>query len=132
MTVWDAMRTGEESVRKPCAPAASPAAWLEIPVLPWSIGSRPGNVIINAIMLGLTPAEARYRYDAVIDFSELRGFEDLKLKNYSSGMYVRFCANLSATFRASPFGRSRSVQRGRCPFRRGTVMRGTHVIRSVG
>ncbi len=47
------------------------------------------NVIINAIMLGLTPAEARYRYDAVIDFSELREFEDLKLKNYSSGMYVR-------------------------------------------
>jgi len=47
------------------------------------------NVIINAIMLGLSPAEARYRYDAVIDFSELREFEDLKLKNYSSGMYVR-------------------------------------------
>jgi len=47
------------------------------------------NVIINAIMLGLTPAEARHRYDAVIDFSELREFEDLKLKNYSSGMYVR-------------------------------------------
>ncbi len=47
------------------------------------------NVIINAVMLGLTPDEARRRYDAVIDYSELREFEDLKLKNYSSGMYVR-------------------------------------------
>ena len=47
------------------------------------------NVVINAIMLGLTPAEARARYDAVIEFAELREFEDLKLKNYSSGMYVR-------------------------------------------
>jgi ABC-type polysaccharide/polyol phosphate transport system ATPase subunit len=47
------------------------------------------NVVINAIMLGLTPAEARARYDAVIDFAELGEFEDLKLKNYSSGMYVR-------------------------------------------
>ena len=47
------------------------------------------NVVINAIMLGLTPAEARARYDEVIDFAELREFEDLKLKNYSSGMYVR-------------------------------------------
>ena len=47
------------------------------------------NVVINAIMLGLTPNEARRRYDAVIDFAELREFEDLKLKNYSSGMYVR-------------------------------------------
>ena len=47
------------------------------------------NVVINAIMLGLTPAEARERYDAVIDFAELHEFEDLKLKNYSSGMFVR-------------------------------------------
>jgi len=47
------------------------------------------NVIINGIMLGLTPTEARGRYDAVMDFAELGEFEHLKLKNYSSGMYVR-------------------------------------------
>ena len=47
------------------------------------------NVILNAIMLGLTPKEARERYERVIDFAELRDFADLKLKNYSSGMHVR-------------------------------------------
>ncbi|MEA2167616.1 MAG: type transport system ATP-binding protein [Solirubrobacteraceae bacterium] len=47
------------------------------------------NVILNAIMLGLGPAEARERYERVIDFAELREFESLKLKNYSSGMHVR-------------------------------------------
>src|SRR5256885_3594245 len=47
------------------------------------------NVMINAIMLGLTPSEARERYDAIIDFAELERFVDLKLKNYSSGMQVR-------------------------------------------
>jgi ABC-type polysaccharide/polyol phosphate transport system ATPase subunit len=47
------------------------------------------NVILNGIMLGLTPAEARARYEEVIDFAELREFENLKLKNYSSGMHVR-------------------------------------------
>src|ERR687893_1691516 len=47
------------------------------------------NVLINGIMLGLTPREALARYDRVIDFAELREFEDLKLKNYSSGMQVR-------------------------------------------
>jgi ABC-type polysaccharide/polyol phosphate transport system ATPase subunit len=47
------------------------------------------NVILNGIMLGLTPTEARRRYERVIDFSELREFENLKLKNYSSGMHVR-------------------------------------------
>jgi ABC-type polysaccharide/polyol phosphate transport system ATPase subunit len=47
------------------------------------------NVMINATMLGLSPREARRRFDSVIDFAELREFVDLKLKNYSSGMLVR-------------------------------------------
>jgi ABC-type polysaccharide/polyol phosphate transport system ATPase subunit len=47
------------------------------------------NVMINAVMLGLSPSEAAERYDRVIDFAELREFEELKLKNYSSGMQVR-------------------------------------------
>ncbi|MBA3746692.1 MAG: ABC transporter ATP-binding protein [Solirubrobacterales bacterium] len=47
------------------------------------------NVVINAVMLGLSPAEARRRFDAAIEFAELEDFIDLKLKNYSSGMQVR-------------------------------------------
>jgi energy-coupling factor transporter ATP-binding protein EcfA2 len=47
------------------------------------------NVLVNAVMLGLTPAQARERYDSVIAFAELEEFQDLKLKNYSSGMHVR-------------------------------------------
>jgi ABC-type glutathione transport system ATPase component len=45
--------------------------------------------MINATMLGLSPREARRRFDEVIDFAELHEFVDLKLKNYSSGMMVR-------------------------------------------
>jgi ABC-type polysaccharide/polyol phosphate transport system ATPase subunit len=47
------------------------------------------NVVINAIMLGLTRREARRRFDEIIEFAELEEFVDLKLKNYSSGMSVR-------------------------------------------
>jgi ABC-type polysaccharide/polyol phosphate transport system ATPase subunit len=47
------------------------------------------NVTINATMLGLSPREARRRFDAIVDFAELGEFVDLKLKNYSSGMLVR-------------------------------------------
>jgi ABC-type polysaccharide/polyol phosphate transport system ATPase subunit len=47
------------------------------------------NVIINAIMLGLSRRQARERFDEVIAFAELEEFVDLKLKNYSSGMLVR-------------------------------------------
>ena len=47
------------------------------------------NVVLNGIMLGLTPARGAARFDAVIEFAELEDFVDLKLKNYSSGMQVR-------------------------------------------
>jgi ABC-type polysaccharide/polyol phosphate transport system ATPase subunit len=47
------------------------------------------NVIINAIMLGMSRKQARERFDAVVEFAELEDFLDLKLKNYSSGMNVR-------------------------------------------
>jgi ABC-type polysaccharide/polyol phosphate transport system ATPase subunit len=47
------------------------------------------NVLINAIMLGLTRKEARRRFDEIIAFAELEDYIDLKLKNYSSGMGVR-------------------------------------------
>jgi ABC-type polysaccharide/polyol phosphate transport system ATPase subunit len=47
------------------------------------------NVVINAIMLGLSRRAARARFDRVIEFAELEEFVDLKLKNYSSGMLVR-------------------------------------------
>jgi len=47
------------------------------------------NVVLNGVMMGLGRREARRRLDAVLDFAELRDFEELKLKNYSSGMMVR-------------------------------------------
>jgi ABC-2 type transport system ATP-binding protein len=64
------------------------------PVIELGVGFQPemtakDNVILNALMLGLTPTEAKRRFDAVIEFAELRDFVDLKLKNYSSGMRAR-------------------------------------------
>jgi ABC-type polysaccharide/polyol phosphate transport system ATPase subunit len=47
------------------------------------------NVVLNAVMMGLSPREARTRVDAVFEFAELDDFREMKLKNYSSGMTVR-------------------------------------------
>jgi ABC-type polysaccharide/polyol phosphate transport system ATPase subunit len=52
------------------------------------------NVVLNGVMMGLTPQETRDRLDAVIEFAELEEFVDLKLKNYSSGMLVRLAFSL--------------------------------------
>lgn len=53
------------------------------------------NVLINAIMLGLTPKQARARFDTIVDFAGLGEFIDLKLKNYSSGMLVRLAFSVA-------------------------------------
>jgi ABC-type polysaccharide/polyol phosphate transport system ATPase subunit len=52
------------------------------------------NVVINGVMMGLTPQETRDRLDAILDFAELGDFVDLRLKNYSSGMLVRLAFSL--------------------------------------
>ena len=48
------------------------------------------NGILNGVLMGLSRREARRRLAQVIEFAELEEFADLKLKNYSSGMMVRF------------------------------------------
>jgi len=53
------------------------------------------NVVLNGIMLGLSPREARARYEHVIEFAELEEFQELKLKNYSSGMHVRLAFSVA-------------------------------------
>jgi ABC-type polysaccharide/polyol phosphate transport system ATPase subunit len=52
------------------------------------------NVVLNGVMMGLTPQQTRDRLDAVVAFAELEEFVDLKLKNYSSGMLVRLAFSL--------------------------------------
>ena len=64
------------------------------PIIELGVGFQPemsarDNVIMNALMLGVTPREARRRFDAVVEFAQLEDFVDLKLKNYSSGMRAR-------------------------------------------
>ena len=47
------------------------------------------NVVLNAVMLGLSRQEAKSIVPEVIEFAGLEEFVQLKLKNYSSGMMVR-------------------------------------------
>ena len=64
------------------------------PFLELGVGFNPQlaareNVILNAVMMGLTPEEAEARSDEAIEFAGLRDFMDMPLKHYSSGMKVR-------------------------------------------
>jgi ABC-type polysaccharide/polyol phosphate transport system ATPase subunit len=53
------------------------------------------NVVINAIMLGLTRKQAMERFERIVEFAELDDFLDLRLKNYSSGMTVRLAFSVA-------------------------------------
>jgi ABC-2 type transport system ATP-binding protein len=64
------------------------------PFIELGVGFNPNlpaleNVILNGVMMGLTPRQAKERFEDVIAFAELEDFLDLELKNYSSGMQVR-------------------------------------------
>lgn len=47
------------------------------------------NIFLNGAVLGHSRRLMEEKYDEIIDFSELRAFEDVPVKNYSSGMLAR-------------------------------------------
>lgn len=47
------------------------------------------NVFLNGAILGHSKKMMEEKYDEIMDFSELRDFEDVPVKNYSSGMMAR-------------------------------------------
>jgi ABC-type polysaccharide/polyol phosphate transport system ATPase subunit len=47
------------------------------------------NVIVGAVMLGMSRRQARESMERIVAFAELEDFMEVKLKNFSSGMVVR-------------------------------------------
>ncbi len=64
------------------------------PMLALGIGFHPelaarDNVLINGALNGVRRREMQRRFPAILEYAELEEFEDLPLKNYSSGMMLR-------------------------------------------
>jgi lipopolysaccharide transport system ATP-binding protein len=58
------------------------------------------NVYIYSSILGLSRKYVDRIYDEIFDFAELKKFESMKLKNFSSGMYLRLA--FSTAIHANP------------------------------
>jgi ABC-type polysaccharide/polyol phosphate transport system ATPase subunit len=47
------------------------------------------NIFLNGVILGMTRAEIRRKFDEIVDFSGLRELIDTPVKRYSTGMHAR-------------------------------------------
>jgi lipopolysaccharide transport system ATP-binding protein len=54
------------------------------------------NTFLYGAILGMSRAEVARKFDAIVDFSEIRDFIDTPVKRYSSGMYVRLAFSVAA------------------------------------
>jgi ABC-type polysaccharide/polyol phosphate transport system ATPase subunit len=54
------------------------------------------NVFLYGALLGLSSEQVRKRFDAIVDFAELRQFVDAPVKHYSSGMLMRLAFSIAA------------------------------------
>jgi len=55
------------------------------------------NVYVNGVLLGLSRAEIRERFDDIVTFAGLDAFIDNPVKTYSSGMYMRLGFAIAVT-----------------------------------
>jgi len=54
------------------------------------------NIYLNGAILGMSRAEIKKHFDAIVDFAETEKFLDTPVKRYSSGMYVRLAFAVAA------------------------------------
>ncbi len=70
------------------------------PFLELGVGFEPElsareNIYLSGAMLGIPRSEINRKYWDILDFAELRRFEFLKLRNFSSGMYARLAFSIA-------------------------------------
>jgi lipopolysaccharide transport system ATP-binding protein len=58
------------------------------------------NIYMNGAVLGMTRAEIRAQFDAIVAFAGVERFLDTPVKHYSSGMYVRLAFAVAAHLRS--------------------------------
>jgi ABC-2 type transport system ATP-binding protein len=53
------------------------------------------NVFLNGAILGMTEAQIKEKFDAIVEFAEIGEFIDTEVKFYSSGMYLRLAFSVA-------------------------------------
>ena len=54
------------------------------------------NIFLNGVILGMTRAQIKDKFDEIVEFSGVSKFLDTPVKRFSSGMYVRLAFSVAA------------------------------------
>lgn len=54
------------------------------------------NIFMNGSILGMKQQEIRQKFEEIVEFSGVKKFLDMPVKNYSSGMYARLAFSVAA------------------------------------
>jgi ABC-type polysaccharide/polyol phosphate transport system ATPase subunit len=70
------------------------------PFLELGVGFQPElsareNIYLYSAIMGLTKREVERKYEDILEFAELKRFENMRLRNFSSGMYVRLAFSIA-------------------------------------
>ena len=70
-----------------------------VPFLELGVGFNPelsakDNIFLNGVILGMTRKKITQKFNAIVDFADIKPFINQKLKNFSSGMQVRLAFSI--------------------------------------
>lgn len=79
-----------------------------VPFLELGVGFNPEltakeNVYLNGTILGMSKKFLNNKYEEIMAFADVKEFEDMPLKNFSSGMYVRLAFAIAIQSNADIF-----------------------------
>src|SRR4030042_4773866 len=117
---------GEIKVRGSVAPLIEVGAGL--------VGDLTGreNIYLNGIILGLSRAEIKKKFDEIVAFAELEEFIDTPIKRYSSGMAVRLGFSIATSVDADILIVDEVMAGGDLSFQRKCFARMETMIKSQG
>ncbi len=76
------------------------------------------NLFLNAAILGMSEAETRSRFDAIVEFADIGKFLDIPVSHYSSGMYARLGFSIAIHVDADIFLADEVLAVGDRPFKK--------------
>ena len=76
------------------------------------------NLFLNGAILGMSEAETKQKFDAIVDFADIGKFMDTPVSHYSSGMYARLGFSIAIHVDADIFLADEILAVGDRPFKK--------------